>query len=118
MTYTPKRCGRWGACVHFDVRSHNISHYSPLIGVLMKKQPLILLLMTRCSPYWARKVLSLVTASWLPSRFVKDLREFRLAIETMDSGSQKAFTEKKAALETEKAEPSSQAKDIMDIMRE
>jgi hypothetical protein len=49
---------------------------------------------------------------------VKDLREFRLAIETMDSGSQKAFTEKKAALETEKAEPSSQAKDIMDIMRE
>lgn len=64
---------------------------------------------------------------------MRDVRELRRIVETMDSGSQKAFAEKKAvfnakdtmelqvadtACETSDMKTSSQAKDIIDIMRE
>jgi len=98
----------------------------------MLLRPLVVIVMQYCSPYWARKIVDLVTASWLPTQFMRDVRELRRIVETMDNGSQKAFAEKKTVFNAEDMmepqvadtvceigdmKPSSQAKDIMDIMR-
>ncbi|KAG2153237.1 cytochrome P450, partial [Suillus clintonianus] len=73
----------------------------PLIGKLMKVRPIVAIIMHYCSPYWARKVLDLVTVPWLPTQYMADVREMRRIVETMDSASRKAFSEKKAAMEAE-----------------
>ncbi|KAG1725439.1 cytochrome P450 [Suillus lakei] len=47
------------------------------------------------------KVLDLVMVPWLPTQFMADVREMRRIVETTDSASRKAFSEKKAAMEAE-----------------
>lgn len=111
---------------------HTLTRCRPLIGNLMKQRLLVALVMPYFSPYWARKVVDLVTASWIPTQLMRDVRELRRVVETMDSGSRKAFSEKKTAFDAKDTmdlqvagvvsgvgdtKPPSQAKDIMDIMR-
>jgi hypothetical protein len=100
--------------------------YSPFIGKLMKVRPIAAIIMQYCSPYWSRKILDLVTLPWLPTKFMADVREMRRIVETMDSASRKAFSEKKTAMEVEEMPDSIDAtsKDshamisMMDIMCE
>ncbi|KAG2142324.1 cytochrome P450 [Suillus bovinus] len=96
----------------------------PLIGKLMKVRAIVPIVMKYCSPYWARKVVDLVTMPWLPTQFMADVREMRRTVETMDSASRKAFLERKAAMEAkETADPidaacrdSNSTTSMMDIM--
>jgi hypothetical protein len=79
------------------------------------------------SPYWTMKLVDLMTAPWMPTEKMREMREMRRIVEIMDSGSKKAFAEKKADIATsatpidmkpEVGDPkSSRAKDMMDIMR-
>jgi hypothetical protein len=91
----------------------------------------VVIVMRYCSPYWARKVLDFVTVPWLPTQFMKDVRELRRIVETMDIGSRKALAKKQAAFDAQNTmdptdticgdgdkKPSGQLRDIMDIMRE
>lgn len=71
----------------------------PLLGKLMKVRLIAVIIMQYCSPYWAKKLLDLVTVPWLPTQFMADVREMRRTVDTMDSASRKAFAEKKTAME-------------------
>jgi hypothetical protein len=64
------------------------------------------------------KLVDWITAPWIPTETMKDMREIRRVVEIMDRGSKKAFAEKKAAMETSATSSSSQGKDMMDIMRQ
>lgn len=107
-----------------DPYAEALRKIGPLIGKLMKLRPFAMLIMQRCSPYWARKVLDLITVPWLPTQFMADVREMRHIVETMDSFSRKAFLEKKAATEAkETSDPTDTAcrdsdsmTSMMDIM--
>jgi hypothetical protein len=74
--------------------------------------------MRNFSPYWRMKLVDWITAPWIPTEIMKDVREVRRIIEVMDRGSKKAFAEKKAALEDSATSFSSQRKDMMNIMRQ
>lgn len=72
-----------------------------LIGKFCLLRPFVVIVAHYCSPYWARKVLDLVTAPWIPTKFMRDIREMRRMIETMDCVSRKVFAEKKASMEAD-----------------
>ncbi|KAG2063024.1 cytochrome P450 [Suillus decipiens] len=107
-----------------DPYAEALRKIGPLIGKLMKLRPFAMLIMQRCSPYWTRKVLDLITVPWLPTQFMADVREMRHIVETMDSFSREAFFEKKAATEAkETSDPTDTAcrdsdsmMSMMDIM--
>lgn len=84
-----------------DSYAEALRKIGPLIGKLMKVRSITAFVMQNCSPYWARKVLDLITVPWLPTQFMADIREMRRIVETMDSASRKAFLERKAAMEAE-----------------
>ncbi|KAG2347625.1 cytochrome P450 [Suillus weaverae] len=88
----------------------------PLISRFIYFRPSVAIIMRNFSPYWRTKLVDWITAPWIPTEIMKDVREMRRIVEIMDHGSKKAFAEKKAALETSAASSSSQGKDMMDIM--
>jgi hypothetical protein len=79
--------------------------------------------MRNFSLYWCKKMADWLTIDWLPTQPMRDLRELRRIVETMDSASRNIFQEKKAALETPMPLQShdmsggTRGKDIMSIMR-
>ncbi|KAG1775387.1 cytochrome P450 [Suillus placidus] len=83
-----------------DEYTEALRKMSPLISRLMYFRPIVPVVMRNFSSYWIRKLVDLVTTPWIPTERMKDVREMRRIIELMDSGSKKAFAEKKAALET------------------
>ncbi|KAG2153235.1 cytochrome P450 [Suillus clintonianus] len=78
-----------------------LQRVGPLIGKLCLLRPFVLIVVRCCSPYWARKILDLITVPWLPTQFMRDVREMRRIAETMDSVSRKKIAEKKAAMEAD-----------------
>jgi len=87
----------------------------------MKQYPFTGILMNFFPPHWVRKIIGLLTTFWLPTQFLRELRELRRLVETMENGSQEAFAKKKMAFDAEDmgmrdAKPLSQAKDMMAIM--
>lgn len=88
----------------------------PMISRFLYFRPSVATVMRNFSPYWRTKLVDWITAPWIPTEIMKDVREMRRIIEIMDRGSKKAFAEKKAALETSATSFSSQGKDMMDIM--
>ncbi|KAG1746406.1 cytochrome P450 [Suillus lakei] len=84
-----------------DAYTEALRMVGPLIGNLCLLRPFVLIVTRCCSPYWARKVLDLVTAPWIPTKFMRDVREMRRIVEMMDCVSRKVFAEKKAAMEAE-----------------
>ncbi|KAG1751445.1 cytochrome P450, partial [Suillus paluster] len=73
---------------------------SPLISKLVYLRPYVPMVLRNFSPYWSRKLVDWLTAPWIPTEMMRDVREMRRILEVMDSGSKKVFAEKKAALET------------------
>ncbi|KAG1824385.1 cytochrome P450 [Suillus subaureus] len=84
-----------------DMYTEALRSVGPLIGNLCLLRPFVSIVTRCCSLYWARKVLDLVTAPWIPTKFMRDIREMRRVVETMDSVSRKVLAEKKAAMEAE-----------------
>jgi hypothetical protein len=93
----------------------------------MSFRPYAPMIVRNLSPYWTMKLVDLITAPWMPTEKMREMREMRRIVEIMDSGSKKAFAEKKADIATS-ATPfdmkpevgdlkPSRAKDMMDIMR-
>ncbi|KAG2078916.1 cytochrome P450 [Suillus decipiens] len=94
----------------------------------MYLRPIVPMVMRNFSSYWIKKLVDLLTTPWIHTEFTEDAREFRRIVELMDSGSKKAFAEKKAALETPATSSSTDVqseandiksgrrKDMMDIM--
>lgn len=91
-----------------------------LIGKFCLLRPFVVIVAHYCSPYWARKVLDLVTAPWIPTKFMRDIREMRRMIETMDCVSRKVFAEKKASMEADGmlCRDGDSILSMMDLMRE
>ncbi|KAG0708663.1 cytochrome P450 [Suillus ampliporus] len=125
------RCALDGICqciLGYPSNSLSAAADDPYVEALMMVGPLIsnLHLLRRfvvvvnryCSPYWATKVLDLVTAPWIPTQLMKNVRELRRIAETMDSASRKAFAVKKAAVEAEDTlcEDAHSTPSMMDIM--
>ncbi|KAG1818048.1 cytochrome P450 [Suillus subaureus] len=88
----------------------------PLISRFIYFRPSVAIVMRNFSPYWRTKLLDWITAPWIPTETMKDVREMRRVVEIMDRGSKKAFAEKKATLETSDTSSSGQGKNMMDIM--
>ncbi|KAG1781986.1 cytochrome P450 [Suillus placidus] len=84
-----------------DEYTEALRSVGPLIGNLCLLRPFVLIVTRCCSPYWAKKVLDLVTAPWIPTKFMRDIREMRRVVESMDCVSRKVFAEKKAAMDAE-----------------
>ncbi|KAG1739086.1 cytochrome P450 [Suillus paluster] len=95
-----------------------LRNLGPLISNLQMLRRFVVLVNRYCSPYWATKVLDLVTAPWLPTQLMRDVRELRRIVETMDSASRREFAVKKAAAEAddELCEDSRMPPSMMDIM--
>jgi len=103
---------------------------SPLISRLVYFRPFVPVVMRNFSPYWTRKLVNFITAPWIPTEKMREVRQMRRIAEIMDTGSKKAFEEKKAHLETLNASSSidvepgagdhkaGRRKDMMDIMRQ
>jgi cytochrome P450 len=83
-----------------DEYTEALRKIGPLISKLMYFRPIVPVVMRNFSSYWIRKLVNLITTPWIPIEQLKDVREMRRIVELMDSGSKKAFAEKKAALET------------------
>ncbi|KAG0694944.1 cytochrome P450 [Suillus ampliporus] len=114
--------------VENDEYTEALRMVSPMVSKLMHLRPLVPMVMLNFPLYWARKLVNWITAPWIPTNTMKDVREMRRIVDLMDSGSKKAFAEKKAALETSATlspadanpevgdlEPS-RGKDMMNIM--
>ncbi|KAG1802771.1 cytochrome P450 [Suillus plorans] len=111
-----------------DEYTEALRKISPMITKLLYFRPIVPMVMRNLSSYWIGKLVNLVTAPWIPTDKMKDVREMRRIIELMDSGSKKAFAGKKAALEAAltlspaNVQPevddlkSGRRKDMMDIM--
>ncbi|KAG1879867.1 cytochrome P450 [Suillus subluteus] len=99
-----------------DEYSEALRMIGPLISRFIYFRPSVALVMRNFSPYWRTKLLDWITAPWIPTEIMKDVREMRRVVEIMDRGSKKAFAEKKATLETSDTSSSSQGKNMMDIM--
>jgi cytochrome P450 len=94
----------------------------PSIGKTLLFRPTVPLVMRNFSLYWCKKIADWLTIDWLPTQPMRDLRELRRIVETMDSASRNIFQEKKAALATPMPSQShdmsggTRGKDIMSIM--
>ncbi|KAG2146033.1 cytochrome P450 [Suillus bovinus] len=111
-----------------DKYTEALRNISPMISKFLYFRPIVPVVMRNFSSYWTRKLVNLITMPWIPTELMKDAREMRRIVEVMDSGSKKAFAEKKAALETAatlsptNVQPevdglkSGRRKDMMDIM--
>jgi len=94
----------------------------PSIGKTLLFRPTVPLVMRNFSLYWCKKMADWLTIDWLPTQPMRDLRELRRIVETMDSASRNIFQEKKAALATPMPSQShdmsggTRGKDIMSIM--
>ncbi|KAG2059079.1 cytochrome P450 [Suillus hirtellus] len=110
-----------------DEYTEALRKMSPMITKLLYFRPIVPMVMRNFSSYWIGKLVDLVTAPWIPTDKMKDVREMRRIVELMDSGSRKAFAGKKAARETPTLAPanvqpgvddlkSGRRKDMMDIM--
>lgn len=84
-----------------DAYAEALRSIGSLIGKFYLLRPFVVIITHYCSPYWARKILDLVTAPWIPTKFMRDIREMRRIIETMDCASRKIFAEKKATMEAD-----------------
>jgi len=103
---------------------------SPLISRLVYFRPLVPMVVRNFSPYWTRKLVNFITAPWIPTEKMREVRQMRRIVEIMDTGSKKAFEEKKAHQEilntssSTDVEPGAgglkagRRKDMMDIMRQ
>jgi cytochrome P450 len=85
-----------------DTYSEALRMMGPLIGKLMVARPFVVPVMRYCSPYWAGKVLDFVTVSWFPTQFMRDVRELRRIVETVDNVNRTVYAEKKAAVKVNK----------------
>lgn len=99
-----------------DEYAEALQMMGPLISRFLYFRPSVAAVMRNFSPYWRTKLVDWITAPWIPTEIMKDVREIRRITEIMDRGSKKAFAEKKAALETSASSFSSQGRDMMDIM--
>ncbi|KAG0706161.1 cytochrome P450 [Suillus ampliporus] len=86
--------------VEHDEYPEALRMISVMVSKLMPLRPFVPIVLRNFSPYWRRKIADWVTAPWIPTEMMKDVREMRRIVEVMDIGSKKAFAEKKAALET------------------
>ncbi|KAG1734688.1 cytochrome P450 [Suillus paluster] len=86
--------------VENDEYTEALRMISPMVSKLMQLGPFVPVVMHNFSPYWTRKLVDWITAPWIPTQMMNDVRNARRIVELMDSGSKKAFAEKKAALET------------------
>ncbi|KAG1723804.1 cytochrome P450 [Suillus lakei] len=71
----------------------------PTIGKTMLFRPLVPIVARNFSLYWRKKIADWLTISWLPTQTMRNFRELRRIIETMDSASRAILQETKAALE-------------------
>ncbi|KIK38713.1 hypothetical protein CY34DRAFT_90524 [Suillus luteus UH-Slu-Lm8-n1] len=100
----------------YDEYPEALQMMGPLISRFLYFRPSVATVMRNFSPYWRMKLVDWITAPWIPTEIMKDVREMRRITEVMDHGSKKAFTEKKAALEDSATSFSSQGNDMMNIM--
>ncbi|KAG1746433.1 cytochrome P450 [Suillus lakei] len=90
------RCALDGVCqsiLGYPSNTLSAAENDPYPEALRKIGPLIGKLM--------KYLLDLVTVPWLPTQFMADVRDMRRVVETIDSASRKAFSEKKVAMEAE-----------------
>ncbi|OAX38825.1 cytochrome P450, partial [Rhizopogon vinicolor AM-OR11-026] len=95
---------------------------APFISRTILFRRFVPMVMRYLSLYWRKKLVDLLTISWLPTQTMKDFRELHRIVEVMDSASRTIFQEKKAALDQPGSPIPSQSswetrgKDIMSIM--
>jgi hypothetical protein len=82
----------------------------------MVARPFVVPVMRYCSPYWAGKVLDFVTVSWFPTQFMRDVRELRRIVETVDNVNRTVYAEKKAAVKVNKLDSVDDVRGDGDLM--
>ncbi|KAG0707410.1 cytochrome P450, partial [Suillus ampliporus] len=105
--------------VENDEYTEALRMISTMVSKLMPLRPFVPLFMRNFSPYWTTKLVDWITAPWIPTEIMKDVREMRRIVE------QESFRREKGTLGTSslaRANPEvgdlqpGRGKDMMNIM--